>query len=107
MLSLHGMNTAALVQLWSVMVSIESYPCEIGSLVMKLSATVSNGIASCMGNIGDSGALFGHVLTLFLWHSAHPLTYSITSCHMLGHQYLRLVSWYVLLIPGCPYTGVS
>src|SRR6266702_7967568 len=26
---------------------------------------------------------------------------------MFGHQYLRLTNWYVLLIPGCPYTGVS
>ncbi len=66
MLSLHGMNTAAFVQLWSVMVSIESYPCEIGSLVIKLSVTVSNGIASHVGNIGNSGALIGCVLTLFL-----------------------------------------
>src|SRR6266571_1517586 len=72
MLSLHGMNIAALVQSWSVMVSIESHPCETGSLVMKSSTTVSNGIASCMGNMGDSRALVGRVLILFLWHSAHP-----------------------------------
>src|SRR6266702_6322515 len=26
---------------------------------------------------------------------------------MFGHQYLRLVSWYVLLIPGCLYMGAS
>src|SRR6266704_952752 len=73
-LSLHGMNTAALVQSWSVMVSIESYPCDIGSLVIKSTATVSNGIASRVGNIGDSGALVGRVLILFRWHSAHPRT---------------------------------
>src|SRR6266702_789918 len=54
MLSRHGMNIAALVQSWSVTVSIESYPCEIGSLVMKSRATVSNGIASRVGNIGNS-----------------------------------------------------
>src|SRR6266571_5445213 len=71
-LSLHGMNIAALVQSWSVMVSIELYPCEIGSLVMKSKATVSNGIASRVGNMGDNEALVGRVLTLFLWHSAHP-----------------------------------
>ncbi len=35
MLSLQGMNMVALVQSWSVTVSIESYPCEIGSLVIK------------------------------------------------------------------------
>ena len=73
-LSLQGMNTAAFVQSWSVMVSIESYPCEIGSLVMKLRAIVSNGIASGLGNMGDSDALVGCVLILFRWQSAHPRT---------------------------------
>src|SRR6266702_8931417 len=105
--SLHGMNIVAFVQSWSVMVSIELYPCETGSLVMKSSTTVSNSIASCFGKIGTSGTLVGHVLILFLWQSAHPLTYSITSCHMFGHQYCQLVSRYVLLILGCLYTGVS
>src|SRR6266702_4540357 len=66
MLSLHGMNMVALVQSWSVTVSIMSYPCETGNLVMKSRATVSNGIASRIGKIGDSGALVGCVLTLFL-----------------------------------------
>src|SRR6266702_321922 len=71
-LSLQGMNIAALVQSWSVTVSIESYPCEIGNLVIKSRAMVSNGIASCMGNMGDRGALVGRILILFLCHSAHP-----------------------------------
>jgi len=73
-LSLQGMNIAALVQSWSVTVSIESYPCEIGNLVMKSRVTVLNGIALRMGNMGDRGALVGRVLILFLWHSAHPHT---------------------------------
>src|SRR6266702_6090907 len=73
-LSLQGMNTAALVQSWSVTVSIKSYPCEMGNLVMKSKATVSNGIALCVGNMGDSGAFVGCVLILFLWHSTHPRT---------------------------------
>src|SRR6266568_8882659 len=55
MLSLQGMNTAAFVQSWSVTVSIESYPCEIGNLVMKSSAMVSNGIALRVGKMGESG----------------------------------------------------
>ncbi len=29
----------------------------------------------------------------------------MTSFHTFGHQYLLLVSWCVLLIPRCPYTG--
>ena len=65
MLSLQGMNIAALVQSWSVTVSIKSYPCKIGNLVMKSNATVSKGIASRVGNMGDSDAFVGHVLTLF------------------------------------------
>src|SRR6266702_7117897 len=66
MVSLQGMNTAALLQSWSVMVSIESYPCDTGNLVMKFSAMVSNGIASGCGNIGCSGALVGLVFILCL-----------------------------------------
>src|SRR6266702_619674 len=64
-LSLQGMNTAAFVQSWSMIVSIESYPCEVGSLVMKSSAMVSKGIASGFGNMGDNAALVGCVLILF------------------------------------------
>src|SRR6266702_2535286 len=63
--SLHGMNIAALLQSWSVTVSIESYPCDTGNLVMKSRATVSKGIASGCGNIGCNGALVGHILILF------------------------------------------
>src|SRR6266702_3577041 len=66
MVSLHGMKSTALVQSWSVTVSIVSNPCDIGSLVMKSSATVLKGIASRMGKIGDNAALVGHVLILFL-----------------------------------------
>src|SRR6266571_1515647 len=65
MLSRQGMNTAAFVQSWSTMVSIESYPCDMGNLVIKSSATVSKGIASGLGNMGDSGAFVGLVLILF------------------------------------------
>src|SRR6266702_3921215 len=64
-LSLHGMKRAALVQSWSVTVRIASYPCEMGNLVMKSNATVSKGIASWVGKMGDSGAFVGRVLILF------------------------------------------
>ncbi len=90
--SLHGMNIAALLQSWLVIVSMESYPCDTGSLVMKSSTTVSKGIASGFGYIGCRGARVGRVLILCHWHSVHPLTYSITSLCMFGHQYLLLVS---------------
>jgi len=64
-LSLQGINTTAFVQLWSVTVSIESYPCEVGSLVMKSNAMVLKGIASGVGNIGDNNTFVGRVLILF------------------------------------------
>ncbi len=44
---------------------MESYPCEVSSLVIKSSAIVSKGIASGVGNMGDNDALVGHVLILF------------------------------------------
>jgi hypothetical protein len=46
------MKIVALEQSWSVTVSIESYPWDTGSFVMKSIATVSNGIASGFANIG-------------------------------------------------------
>ena len=46
MVSLHGMKIAAFVQLWSVIVSIESNPSDGGNLMMKSIATVLNGNAS-------------------------------------------------------------
>ncbi len=75
MASLHSMNMAALLQLWSVIVSMESYPCNIGSLVIKSSVTVSKGIALGLGYIGCRGARVGQVFILCHWHSAHPLCY--------------------------------
>ena len=47
--SLQGIKTDALVQSWSVMVRRESYPWDLGSLVIKSSAIVSNGNASGHG----------------------------------------------------------
>jgi hypothetical protein len=61
---LHDMNIAALVQPWSVIVRMESKPCETGSLTMKSSATVSKGIASDLGYMGCKDTLVGQVLTL-------------------------------------------
>ena len=72
--SVHGINCAILVQSWSVIVRIESYPSDIGSFVMKLRAMVLNRRASGLRYMGLSGAFVGHVLTLCLWHSAHPQT---------------------------------
>ena len=55
--SLHGMNMDPFEQLWSVIVSIELYSSDGGSLVMKSSAMHSNGCASGFVVIGNWGGL--------------------------------------------------
>ena len=47
--SLQGMKHNILVQLWSVMVRMESNPWDSGSFVIKSSAIVSKGSASGVG----------------------------------------------------------
>ncbi len=53
MVLLQGMNIAALVQSWSMIVSMESYPLDGGSFVMKSMATTSKGCASGSVVIGN------------------------------------------------------
>jgi hypothetical protein len=62
--STHGMKIVAFEQSWSVTVSMELYPCDMGSLVMKSTATVSKGIASGLAQMGSSAAFVGRLLTL-------------------------------------------
>ena len=62
--SLHGIRMTALVQSWSVIVSIESKPFDNGNLTMKSIATVSKGSAPGLANIGLSGALLVWLFTL-------------------------------------------
>ena len=47
--SRQGIKCNILVQSWSVMVRMESKPCDSGSFVIKSNAIVSNGSASCVG----------------------------------------------------------
>ena len=63
--SLQGMKIATFEQLWSVMVSMESYPFEGGNLTIKSIATVSKGNARGMGKMGCRVAWVQWVLTLF------------------------------------------
>jgi hypothetical protein len=58
MVSLHGMKMLAFDTLWSMMVSIMSYPSEGGSFMMKSRAMVWNG-NECAGVIGNMGGLVG------------------------------------------------
>src|SRR6201996_4454338 len=49
MSSVQGINCAILVQSWSVIVRMESYPWDTGSFVIKSNVTVSKGRASGFG----------------------------------------------------------
>ena len=77
MATLQGINSAALVQSWSVTVRMESCPWDGGNFVMKSTAISSNEVASGFRKIGCSGALVGFVLQYLM-----PLTLS-TSLHIL------------------------
>src|SRR5580693_7558631 len=57
--SMQGMKMVAFEQSWSVTMSMESYPCDTGSFVMKSTATVLNGVASGLAHMGSNGALVG------------------------------------------------
>src|SRR5580693_1101478 len=91
----------ALVQLWSVMIMIESYPSEVGNLMMKSTAIVWNGSAASSGTIGCIGGLFLCMIGLFAWQIAHPLTYCLMNSLHPGHQYCLSNILCVLSIPGC------
>jgi len=80
------MKIDALEQLVSVIVRMVSKPPDCGSLVMKSIAMVSKGRALSAGVMGNMGGWVGWVLTLVIWHVAHPLTYSVTKVFRLGHQ---------------------
>ena len=76
----------AVEQSVSVIVRMVSKPPDCGSLVMKSIVTVSNGHALSAGVMGYMGGWVGWVLTLVIWHVAHPLMYSVTKVFRLGHQ---------------------
>ena len=52
---LQGKKSAALVQSWSMIVRIVSYPPLFGSLVMKSKAIIPKGVCGCSGVIGFVG----------------------------------------------------
>src|SRR6266436_1358232 len=70
--SLHGMNMDPFEQLWLVIVSIESYSSDGGSLVMKSRAMHLNGCASGFIVMGNCGSLAHVVMFLRDWQRAHP-----------------------------------
>src|ERR1700761_2389273 len=98
---------AIFVHPWSVIVRMESYPWDLGSLTIKSIAMVENGGAFGCGKIGERGAFPFWVLTLFLWQSAQPFTYCSTSLAILGHHRCCRRSCVVRETPGCPMVGAS
>ena len=44
---------------------------------------------------------------MFLWQDSHSLTYSLTSCNSVGHQYDRPMSSFMRHWPGCSAMGES
>ena len=86
MSSLQGNKITTFVQSWSVTVSMESYPLEIGSLTIKSIAIVKNDCAHKLGKIGCRGGWFGWVFALLSWHLPHSWMYFYTKSWMLGHQ---------------------
>ncbi len=84
--SLHGINMDPFKQSWLVIVRIESYPSEGGSLVMKSRAITSKGWASGLVVMGNCGG-FGHVVMfLWDWQVTQPHMYSVMKFFILGHQ---------------------
>src|SRR5712672_1493331 len=66
MVSLQGIKITPLVQSWSVIVRIESYPFDTGSFTIRSIATVWKGLASSSGGIGYSDGLLCLVRILCL-----------------------------------------
>src|SRR5579864_2198006 len=99
MVSLQGSKMTALVQSWSVMVRMESYPFEMGSLTIKSIEIVWNGCALGAGAIGCKGGRLGWVLLLFCWQTAHPRMYSLMYQFTSGHQYSLVTIWSIFQCP--------
>jgi hypothetical protein len=99
---LHGRNIAALVQSWSVIVRIESYPFDGGRSTMRSHAMVLNSCVLGLMVIGYVGILGFVVLDLVSWHFGHPLTYCLMNHFISGHQYSCSTVKSIFEIPGCP-----
>ena len=54
-----------------------------------------------------SGGFIGLVLTLFCWHTVHPLTYLQMKEASPDHQNLVETNWQVFKMLGCPAVGWS
>ena len=99
---LHSRNIADLVQSWSIIVRIESYPFESSRSVMRSHAMVSKGCAFGFVVMEYVGILGFVVFDLVSWHLGHPFTYCVTNLFMSSYQYSCSMAKSVFEIPGCP-----
>ncbi len=86
MVSLHRRNKDPFEQSWLVIIRIESYPSEGGSLVMKSRAIILKGWASGLVVMGYCGGFGCIVIFLHDWQVVHPCMYSVMKCFIFGHQ---------------------
>jgi hypothetical protein len=106
MVVLHGRNRAALVQPWSTMVRIASWPLLSGSWVIRSRAITSNGWAATGTGIRYSGVvLFGRFL--FCWQTAHPSMYFRIQLFIPVQLWCLFTNAIVLSLPGWPAVGSS
>ena len=102
-----GKNTAPREHLWSMMVSIASWPSLLGSPVMRSMVTQGKGFASMEEGILNKGILARWVRFLFCWQVAQPLMYSVIHVRAPGQKYSLLICQMVSSLPGCPFRGPS
>ena len=80
------MNMDPFEQSWSVIVSMESYSSDGGSLVIKSRAMFLKGWASGLVIMGYCGGFGRIVIFLRNWQVTHPRMYSVVKCFICGHQ---------------------
>ena len=101
----HGMNLAALEHPWSMIMRMESKPCDLGRSVMRSIDTYWKGPSSTGMSKCCRGAFDQCTLVLDSWQCVQPLVYcSMNSCS-LGPLYCSRTNSQVLEIPGWPAEG--
>jgi len=88
MVVLQGRKTAPCEHPWSTMVSMASYPLDLGSPVIRsITICVNRGVFSGTVILW-SGVFVICVMFLFCWQVAHPLMYWSIQAFYEGQKYL-------------------
>ena len=74
---------------------------------MKSMAMDVKGLEYLSDGMGYRGGLGLFGWFFLVWHRVQPLTYSVTSFFMAGHQNSHAIAHVVFEIPGCPAVGES